>query len=347
MLQNILEPFFGKLGAGFCKSFASVLAGILHVCSASTGEIARGMSRLNNKPFNTNDKAISYLLSNSKFQIDDKFWRCHLNMVFAMLREQGTIQKGDKIYIQVDFTSDTTDFLILTASVIHNNRAIPLYFSMRNYPKNKNSYDHKKMELAFLKGLQHALSQKYRYVIVADRGFGNERFINNCEACGFEYLLRLEPNMNITCNDKIGIMKQIIIEQGKFSINVKKWDKDITLYHNEQQGKRWYLASNINELNHDQAINIYRNRFKIEKCFQDLKSSGFDIESSKIKKYDRFKRLLTLCCIASALMLVVGSFVDAHRPALKKRFPIHINVITAFLILRNKYFKASLDQQYE
>lgn len=344
MLQDILEPFFGKLGHGFSKSLCSVLEGVLHSCSSSTGEIARAMSRLNNKPFNTNDKAISYLLSNRKFQIDDRFWRCHLNMVFAMLEEQGTIRKGEQIYIQVDFTSDARDFLILAASIVHKNRAIPLYFSMRNYPLSKNSYDHKKMELAFLKGLKHGLSKKYQYVIVADRGFGNERFIKNCEECGFEYLLRLQPNMSISHNGKNGLMQNIVSECGKFLVHIKKWDKEIEVYRNEQNKKQWYLASNINGLNHSDAVDIYCKRFKIEKCFQDLKSSGFDIESSKIKKYDRFKRLLTICCIASALMLIVGGFVDTHKHKLKKRFPIHINVIIAFLILQNKSFKASLHQ---
>lgn len=111
MLQNIMSPYFGKLGHGFTKSLSSVLSGMLHSCSSSTGEIARAMSRLNNKSFNTNDKAIAYLLSNNKFQVDDRFWRCHFNMVFTMLEEQKTIKKGDKIYIQVDFTSDSRDFL--------------------------------------------------------------------------------------------------------------------------------------------------------------------------------------------------------------------------------------------
>ncbi len=38
---------------------------------------------------------------------------------------------------------------------------------------------------------------------------------------------------------------------------------------------------------------IYEKRFKIEKLFQDNKSSGFNIEANKIKKYDRFKRMLS------------------------------------------------------
>ncbi len=43
-----------------------------------------------------------------------------------------------------------------------------------------------KMEEAFIKGLRHVLSKKYSYVIVADRGFGNNRFANLCKENNFD-----------------------------------------------------------------------------------------------------------------------------------------------------------------
>lgn len=54
-------------------------------------------------------------------------------------------------------------YKILVASIILNNRSIPIYFTMRNYPNHKEQYNHKKMESAFLKGLKHVLSKKYKY----------------------------------------------------------------------------------------------------------------------------------------------------------------------------------------
>ena len=50
----------------------------------------------------------------------------------------------------------------------------------------------KKMEEAFLKQLRHLLSRKYKYTIVADRGFGHSRFINDCLRLGFNYILRVK-----------------------------------------------------------------------------------------------------------------------------------------------------------
>jgi hypothetical protein len=342
MLSNVLSLYYSKLGKCFCKSLFSVLDGVLKSCSSNTAEIAKAMSTLNNKSFNTNDKAISYLYSNNKFQVDDTFWRCHINMVFAAFHEQDFIKKGDKVFIQVDFTSDCNDFLILCASVIYNGRAIPLYFTMRNYPKQKNSYNHKKMELAFLRALKHCLSAKYQYVIVADRGFGNDRFIQYCEDCDFEYTIRLQPNMKAEYGNKKGILSDIIKDDGSFEVRVKKWNRDLTIFKNTKDDKEWYLSSNIKGLTSQEVIQIYNDRFKIEKCFQDLKSSGFDIESSKIKKYDRFKRMLTMCVISHSIAVITGSFISKHMPAFKKNFPTHTNLISAYLPLQSEHYLASL-----
>ena len=45
----------------------------------------------------------------------------------------------------------------------------------------------KKMEIAFIRALRHILSDKYQYILVADRGFGNERFIQYCNRQWFLY----------------------------------------------------------------------------------------------------------------------------------------------------------------
>ena len=64
---------------------------------------------------------------------------------------------------------------------------MPLYFSMRLYPKRKNQMDQKKMESSFIKALRHLLPKKYEYTIVADREFCNQRFAKLCEENEFGF----------------------------------------------------------------------------------------------------------------------------------------------------------------
>ena len=68
-------------------------------------------------------------------------------------------------------------------------------------------------------------------------------------------------------------------------------------------------------------IREYGRRFKIEKCFFDQKSNGFNIEKTRIMKYDRVKRLVFCVCIAQAIMLFVGDILKHNHHGLKKTFP--------------------------
>jgi Transposase DDE domain len=332
MLGEICGKYFSEYGKIFCKNIFCVLESIIGCCSSNTAEIAQQMGKQNSKPFDTNEKTLYRLLTSSIFQIDDKFWRCYLKMIFSFLENQKIIQQDHKVFLQVDFTSNTDNFLILCASIRCKSRAIPLYFSMRRYPQKANMIDQKKMELAFLKALKHALSKKYKYVIVADRGFGNSRFIENCQNLGFDYLIRLTTN------------KKILNENGKFSlsdlrsrkelqeINVTAWKKNVHIIKTPKTKEKegWCLATSLVNLTYTELVEEYKRRFKIEKVFQDLKSSGFDLESSKIKKYDRYKRIFCLSAIAHALMVLVGNCIDENIPELKKRSLLCVDVLLAY-----------------
>lgn len=58
------------------------------------------------------------------------------------------------------------------------------------------------MELAFIKGLKHLLPSEYKYVIVADRGFCTQRFINLCLEFDFDYIIRAITNLNVILDDE-------------------------------------------------------------------------------------------------------------------------------------------------
>ena len=206
----ILQKYFTSQKDNIIRGILQLVDAMMRSCATNTSLLATQLAALKNCSFKAADMFVYRLLGNSLFQIDDMMWRSYIKMIFAMMSELGHHKKGEKIYIKVDFTSDKNDFLILCASIICSGRAIPLYFTMRNYPKRAGSYDHKKMELAFLKGLRHALSKKYKYVIVADRGFANDRFINYCVQNNFDYLIRIQPNMMVEMAGKQGICKDIL-----------------------------------------------------------------------------------------------------------------------------------------
>ena len=183
--------------------------------SSNTSAMARALSLMNGQSFTTNDMPLYRFLSNSHFQIDAVLWRRSMQRVFSLLIEQGRIgKKGDERLIALDVTSTGDDCLILSAALIVDELPIPLYCSMRSYPQRKNQMDHKKMERAFLHALRHLLSKQYRSLLVADRGFGHDRFIQYCLDAHCDVMRRIEPNMTRTCGSEQGIARDILLKDG-------------------------------------------------------------------------------------------------------------------------------------
>ena len=122
-------------------------------------------------------------------------------------------------------------------------------------------------------------------------------------------------------------MSKQLRRSGSYLVEIITWEKTVKVYKNKQQGQEWYIVSNL-ELSHQEGVANYAKRFRIEKLFQDLKSSGFNLEKSKIIKYDRFKRLLFICCLAYSLMLLLGNWIDKEL-TIKKNSPIFTNLLIA------------------
>ena len=209
-----------------------------------------------------------------------------------------------------------------------------LYFTMRNYPKCKNSVNQKKMEEAFIKGLRHILSKKYGYIIVADRGFGNVRFAELCEKNGFDYVIRMNGKLNLEIGQKPSKLEDFKGMNSEFTAHVKRWKRDGYFFVRTEEKSTWFLFTSVKNCNPGE---IYEKRFKIEKYFQDQKSSGFDIEKTKIRKYDRFKRLFYLMGLAHMFAVFLGNFILSKNNAIKKNYPLHIDATSAFLSLEFKH----------
>lgn len=325
-----LREYFANKGKIFCNHLQSNVSAIMQCGKANTYSIARQLSKSNGKTFKTNEMSVYRFLQDDDFQIDDSFWRCHINLIFESLQGNRLIKIGDKLQINVDFTTHEDNFLILSASILLQDKAITIYFTTRKYPKKSNCMSYKKMEEAFIKGLRHVLSNKYSYVIVADRGFGNQRFANLCKENGFEYVLRINENLIVKIKDKKINLKEQNGDQ-EFNGYVVSWKETHHFTIVKKGDKTWYLLSDSAQNN---ARNYYERRFKIEKNYQDCKSSGYDIEKNKIRKYDRFKRMLYLVVLAHALTCIIGYIISTTRNSIKKNYTAtdHLNtkLILAF-----------------
>lgn len=336
-MHKIFLHYFSKLDKPFCKNLHFVVSAMMRCCSSNTAIIASEMAKDTKSSFKSNDMRLFRFFKSSTFQIDDLLWRCYLKIVFSLIRERNLFKEGDKIFINVDHTTMKDYFLIMTASISVNGKAVPLYFTLRNYPKKKGMLDQKKMERAFIKGLRHVLSKKYNYTIVADRGFGNNRFTSLCKEYKFNYVIRLKSDLNISYNNKLKKLENYRRSKDLKQATIKAWKREERIVIHRKGKALWWIVTDLHELPLEQVVKHYENRFKIEKCFQDQKSSGFYIEDTKIRKYDRFKRLLFCISLAQLFIVFLGDIISNEKHYIKKKFPLHIAMILAYSRLEEEH----------
>ena len=166
------------------------------------------------------------------------------------------------------------------------------------------------MEGSFIRELRHLLPKKYTYTIVADRGFGNQRFAKLCRDNGFDFVLRTNENLQINIHGKVENLEKYKGKNDKFDAEIVRWGERYHFEIKTEKGSTWFLVMPIGLKN---GAERYAQRFSIEKCFQDQKSSGFEIEKCKIRKYDRFKRLYFSMCLAQLLAVIAGEYVEAKN----------------------------------
>ena len=326
-MKEVLLKYFAGINSITQNNLLFLVEGIIRSGTASPWHASRSMSAVNNQSFKTNEKRSNRLLQDSHFQIDDELFRKYVNLLFALMNERNLLQAGDNLQINVDYTTDTDEFLILMASVNFCGRAVPLYFSMRAYPKRKGQHNQKKLESSFIRALRHLLPKKYAYTIVSDRGFGNDRFAQLCTDKGFDFVLRLNENLQIKTGEHISNLNDFSGKNAKFTAYVFKWKKEVEFEIHTENKSTWFLMLSRPDI---LGKTTYEKRFSIEKCFQDQKSAGLNIEKCKIRKYDRFKRLYFSACLAQLFIVAIGEYVENEQHPIKKRFPIIASATLAF-----------------
>ena len=320
-ILNSIESNFSNQYKKIRENISLCAYSMIRCQTINTAEIARYMHEVNGLGFKANDMKVYRLLKSNDFHVDDKMWRGYMRLLFGLIEESGYFKKK-QITINVDYTSDTDDFLILFASINRQGESIPLYFSMRNYPKKSGMHDQKKLELAFFRALKHILPKGFEYLIVADRGFAHNRLIDILESCHFKYVLRANENLLVKIKDKtINLNDLPHKNQQLYDVDIQTWQRKVSVVKRVSGNNQWILLTNHEQQNLSRTGRDYEGRFSIETMFKNKTSGGFDLEKLQIKKYNRFKRILFISCIAYTIMIFSGFFIKDKLHDMKKNFP--------------------------
>jgi hypothetical protein len=162
-----------------------------------------------------------------------------------------------------------------------------------------------------------------RPIIIADRGFGNARWIGEVQKWGWSFVQRLSRQHYVEVEHHIGILPELGIRKG---YRPKDWgwgfmganEKEektrfrlVTVYSREAD-EPWYLIANLDDCDAQEVVNLYKKRAWTEAMFRDLKNRnwGMGLDEVHLSSAERTQRHFAIVMLAYILLCAFGALAE-------------------------------------
>jgi len=286
------------------KTLSILVASAMRVERVSLANLGRGM------------------LGAVKHQIK-RCWRfCDNDRVESADAMRGVVRKvlrkrGMPLLVALDWV-DIRSFQTLMAAAVLKGRSVPLCWASCN----KHVYDGHKSRNAFEESLLLVLAsmipQEQKVILLADRGFGRTELARFCRHHHFDYVIRIQPNVHVSCDRYKGKLLDYPVHKGICKL---LREVDYRQHHGVKQNivvrwvrglpsKRdecWFLMSSLTA-GGARISKLYGQRMTIEQLFRDHKSkrNGWSLRDTQVKTAARLDRLLLILAIAYLLLCGIG-----------------------------------------
>ena len=215
---------------------------------------------------------------------------------------------GQTVVLQLDQShiNDVNEVLML--SVRMRKRALPVAWRVRTTQGNIGFAVQKEL----LNSVKAWMPEGVDILLAADRFYGTAQLIDWCQDAGWSYRIRLKGNLTLsheggelTTGDVVTLLSQGIVGAELYGSGVTT---NIGVLHEKGHKEPWIIAMDV-------APNTYTTldyglRWGIENMFSDLKSRGFGLMQSQIKKPDRLERLILIMSLALYWAVSCGMFAE-------------------------------------
>lgn len=266
------------------------------------------------------------MLGNAKHQIK-RAWRFVANdRVETADAMRGVVKRvlGRKrkkpLLVALDWV-DIRQFQTLVASVVLKGRSVPLCWASCEGHVYDGHRSRNAFEESLLLVLKSMVPAGQRVIILADRGFGRTELARFCQGQGFDYVIRVQPNVHVRCASYQGKLIDYPVRKGVCKLLrevdyrcsrgnrgvrqniVVRWVRDLP----PKRDECWFLMTNL-RAGPARISHLYGQRMTIEELFRDHKSklNGWSLRDTKVKSADRLDRLLLVLAIAYLLLCGVG-----------------------------------------
>lgn len=314
-LSNIL-PWLEENVELMRQSRRKTLADIVEAAMRlqGTGVLALGRAMCGETAAKHRIKRVDRFLGNEQVEVE---------AVFAALFTAACPPTGEVIVL-ADWTDrQTHQQLVLALS--RNGRALP--FICITVPKSETAGEQEGAMIAAEKRALELLASfcpaKRTPILIADRGFGNTRWLDEIQKRGWYFVQRLARNHYVEVEGHIGLLCEVGTRRGSLpkdhgwgTLGEKHWGKiRLVTAHDTEASEPWILVTNMDYTSAKDTCELYARRMWIEAMFRDLKNRewGLGMDRVRLSSAQRFDRHFVVLALAYLFLCAFGAVAERAR----------------------------------
>ena len=221
------------------------------------------------------------------------------------------------LVVLVDWT-DLDPFQHLVFALPRDGRALP--FLSRTIAKEAGAGSVVAAEQEALAALARIAPCGRELVLVADRGFGNTRWLADVQNRGWHFVQRLANNLVVDVAEHLGALASLDVSRGDRG---RDWGRGLVTEGHpfsirlvttfaEEAKEPWYLATDLNQPP-PEVIRLYQRRMWIEETFRDWKNRnwGLGLDAVRLSEPERHDRLFVVLALAYAFLCAFGAAAES------------------------------------
>src|ERR1700746_467769 len=311
--HRFLSDLFGEdVHAKRVSSLANATLGVVSSASLAVNTIGQGLALARGRLPKHAIKQVDRLLSNPGIDGDElsKRWVAH------------GVAPRPKIVVAMDWTDfDGDDQATIMLSLVSNHgRSTPLVWltvdkaTLKNH---RNAYEYR-----VLVQLAEVVSADVKVMIVADRGFGDQKLYRVLiEELKFDFLIRFRGNIAVTSAEgetrsaeawvgsggRPRTLRNAFVTAERYQVGT------VVCVHAKDMKEPWCLAASTSSDTAKQLMRTYGKRWGIEAAFRDTKDLrfGMGMASIRVSTPERRDRLWLLNAFAVVLLTLLGAAGEA------------------------------------
>lgn len=290
------------------KSIAGAVFGAMHADRLSSSKIGTALAIESGKAPKHGIKQVDRLLGNKKFDVRPVF-EAIVPWIIGLRRQE--------IVVSLDWTeyAENGQSRIALNLVTKHGRATPLIWMTVETSRLAGQRNAFEDEILIL--LSKLVPVGTKVIVVADRGFGDQKLYRLLQQLGMDFIIRFRGVVTISCapgvpgtpaeewvpsNGRIREIPDALVTQEE------TWVGAVVLVKERGMKEPWILATSL-QGQRNRVVRLYGRRFTCEENFRDEKNERFGLASkqTRVSTCERRDRLQVIFTLATVLLTLLGA----------------------------------------